>query len=166
MIKAVVIANRPTISIEVQFSQEGAIERTSLSMSSDNDFRVVFKGFKGLDQQVNSLVDWLREYAEKKDPSQILPLSMANISSFHRQVYAKLAAVPFGTAVSYTDLAAMTNRPLAARAAGTACGKNRFPLFIPCHRVLAIRGKLGGFSCGLEIKQELLDFEQIHFKKI
>ncbi len=68
--------------------------------------------------------------------------------------------VPVGRTVSYKQLAAKAGNPRAARAAANACARNPMPLRIPCHRVIAADGGLGGFSSGLAWKQRLLELEQ------
>jgi methylated-DNA-[protein]-cysteine S-methyltransferase len=70
-----------------------------------------------------------------------------------------LRAVPYGETVTYGELAALAGRPNAHRAAGTFCAGNRFPLVVPCHRVVAAGG-LGGYgSLGGEYKRRLLELE-------
>jgi methylated-DNA-[protein]-cysteine S-methyltransferase len=68
-------------------------------------------------------------------------------------------AVPWGETVTYGELAALAGHPNAQRAAGTFCARNRFPLFVPCHRVVSAAG-LGSYgSLGLEYKRRLLELE-------
>ena len=70
-----------------------------------------------------------------------------------------LRAIPYGETVTYGELAALAGRPNAQRAAGTFCAGNRFPLVVPCHRVVAAGG-LGGYgSLGGEYKRRLLELE-------
>jgi methylated-DNA-[protein]-cysteine S-methyltransferase len=70
-----------------------------------------------------------------------------------------LRDVPYGETVTYGELAALAGRPNAPRAAGTFCADNRFPLVVPCHRVVAAGG-LGGYgSLGGEYKRRLLELE-------
>jgi methylated-DNA-[protein]-cysteine S-methyltransferase len=78
---------------------------------------------------------------------------------FQRKVWAELAKIPFGTTLSYAELARRVGAPRAARAVGQAVGANPIPILIPCHRVIRSDGALGGFSAGLEIKQWLLRHE-------
>lgn len=80
-------------------------------------------------------------------------------TDFQRNVWAALAEIPFGEVVSYSDLAAWAGRPKATRAAGAACGANRVPILIPCHRAVA-KGGLGGFGGGLKVKRSLLRLER------
>ena len=63
--------------------------------------------------------------------------------------------------MTYGELAALAGRPAAARAVGAACGANPVPLIVPCHRVLAAGGGIGGFGGGLELKRALLEREGI-----
>lgn len=67
--------------------------------------------------------------------------------------------VAYGSVVSYAQLAAMAGRPGAARAAGSAMAANPIPVVVPCHRVVAARGMLGGYGAGLEWKLRLLALE-------
>jgi methylated-DNA-[protein]-cysteine S-methyltransferase len=86
-------------------------------------------------------------------------LDLADEGPFHQALAATLRAVPRGEVVTYGELAALAGRPGAARAAGTFCARNRLPVFVPCHRVVAADG-LGGYgSLGLEYKRRLLELE-------
>jgi len=86
---------------------------------------------------------------------------------FQEKVYKALALIPCGTTVSYGELAKLVGSPKAARAIGSTMSKNRFLIALPCHRVLASGGKLGGFSSGLENKVKLLNSEGVYdFRKL
>jgi O-6-methylguanine DNA methyltransferase len=87
------------------------------------------------------------------------PLDLSSGTVFQRRVWAALRAIPPGKTVTYAGLAASLKRPGAARAVGGACGANPAPLLIPCHRVVAAHGGLGGFSGGLHWKGKLLGRE-------
>jgi methylated-DNA-[protein]-cysteine S-methyltransferase len=78
---------------------------------------------------------------------------------FQIRVWEELARIPFGTTRSYQEIAEQIGNPKAARPVGSANGKNRLPLFVPCHRVVAAGGKLGGFTGGLGLKKRLLAHE-------
>jgi len=82
---------------------------------------------------------------------------------FQKRVWTTLATIPPGEAWAYKDLAARIGQPTAQRAVAGANGKNPIPLIIPCHRVIAAGGRLGGFSCGLHRKAWLLNHEGIAF---
>ena len=78
---------------------------------------------------------------------------------FERRIWKVLLGIPYGETRSYKWVAERAGRPGAARAAGRAIGKNPIPIVVPCHRVIASDGSLGGFSCGVEIKRWLLEHE-------
>jgi O-6-methylguanine DNA methyltransferase len=84
------------------------------------------------------------------------PLDLAGGTPFQRKVWAALRQILPGQTRSYGQLASALGAPKAARAVGSACGANPIPLLIPCHRVLASGGGLGGFSAGLHWKRRLL----------
>jgi O-6-methylguanine DNA methyltransferase len=88
------------------------------------------------------------------------------MGSFSRQVYEACRKIPAGRTISYGELAKTINRPGAARAVGQALARNRVPLIIPCHRVLAVTGKAGGFSApgGVETKARILALEGVIIK--
>jgi methylated-DNA-[protein]-cysteine S-methyltransferase len=78
---------------------------------------------------------------------------------FQRQVWLALAEIPYGKTVSYAELAAMVGRPRAFRAVGQANGSNPVPIVLPCHRVVASGGGIGGYGGGLDMKRQLLALE-------
>lgn len=80
---------------------------------------------------------------------------------FQQKVWAALCQIPYGSTVSYLDIARAVGNEKACRAVGGANGKNPIPIIIPCHRVIGKNGKLVGFSSGLEIKARLLELESI-----
>ncbi|WKK22498.1 methylated-DNA--[protein]-cysteine S-methyltransferase [Streptomyces olivoreticuli] len=91
-----------------------------------------------------------------------VPLDWSLTSGFNRRVLRELAArVPYGTVVSYQDLADRVGERGAARAVGVAMGSNPLPVVVPCHRVIESNGGLGGFGSGLEIKRALLSLEGV-----
>lgn len=83
-------------------------------------------------------------------------------SPVQEQVWDELRSIPAGEPLSYGELADVIGRPRAARAVGGACGANHVAPFIPCHRVVAAGGGLGGYGYGLEVKRWLLDHEARH----
>jgi methylated-DNA-[protein]-cysteine S-methyltransferase len=88
-------------------------------------------------------------------------LDMTNVSEFDRRVYIETRLVPPGRTVTYGDIANRLGDAGLARAVGQALGRNPIPLIVPCHRVLAALGRLGGFSApgGVATKQRLLEIE-------
>ena len=80
-------------------------------------------------------------------------------TEFQRSVWSALTGIPFGSTISYAELARRVGRPRAFRAVGGANGANPLPIVVPCHRVIAADGGLGGYSGGLEVKMRLLALE-------
>jgi len=90
-----------------------------------------------------------------------LPLSPAG-TPFMLAVWRILSEIPYGTTVSYRDVAVALGNPFAARAVGMANHRNPLPLFIPCHRVIASDGTLAGYRGGPGLKKLLLELELEH----
>jgi methylated-DNA-[protein]-cysteine S-methyltransferase len=90
-----------------------------------------------------------------------LPLAFTG-TPFQIRVWRELAKIPFGSTRSYGEIAELIGHPSAFRAVGNANGRNKLPVFVPCHRVLAAGGKLGGFTGGIGLKQRLLAHEARH----
>lgn len=82
-------------------------------------------------------------------------------TEFQLRVWNQLMNIPYGKTISYSDLAIRLGDIKVIRAAGTANGKNKIPIIIPCHRVIGKNGSLVGFAGGLEIKEQLLKNEGI-----
>jgi methylated-DNA-[protein]-cysteine S-methyltransferase len=91
-----------------------------------------------------------------------IALDMSSVPPFHRRVFEAARGLTLGATISYGELAAHLGQPGAARAVGQALGKNPFAIIVPCHRVLAARGKVGGFSAsgGVVTKLRLLAIER------
>jgi methylated-DNA-[protein]-cysteine S-methyltransferase len=92
------------------------------------------------------------------------PLDLGGVAPFRRRVYAAARAIPRGATATYGELAARIGAPGEARAVGEALARNPVPLLVPCHRVTAAGGKLGGFSGpgGAATKLRLLRIEGAH----
>ncbi|GAA3874505.1 methylated-DNA--[protein]-cysteine S-methyltransferase [Streptomyces sedi] len=91
-----------------------------------------------------------------------LALDWSLASGFTERVLRELAVgVPLGSVVSYRDLARRAGEPGAAQAVGAAMGANPLPVVVPCHRVVASDGGIGGFGGGLETKRQLLALEGV-----
>ncbi len=107
---------------------------------------------------VDAIVELLR--GEASDLSHIT-LDMGGVPEFHRRVYEVARTIPPGKTLSYGDIAARLDARGTARAVGRALGRNPFAIVVPCHRVLASAGTLGGFSAngGVTTKLRLLEIE-------
>lgn len=103
---------------------------------------------------------WLNDYFDGETTLPDLPLRPAGSAHEHR-VWAAMQRIPYGATKTYGELAAEAGSN--ARATGGACGANPIPIIIPCHRVVAADGKLGGYSGqgGVETKVALLRLERV-----
>ena len=116
-------------------------------------------GASSPDDVTRTAAEELAEYFAGQRRSFDLPLAPQG-TAFQQAVWRGLAEIPYGHTLSYGQLAAALGVPGAARAVGNAAGKNPLLIVIPCHRLVAAGG-LGGFFCGLEIKQMLLKLEGV-----
>ena len=80
-------------------------------------------------------------------------------TEFQKKVWAELLKIPYGKTKSYQEIAEAIGNSSAQRAVGSACNKNPILLIIPCHRVVSKTGKLTGFACGVDRKEQLLKLE-------
>ncbi|MCK4937103.1 MAG: methylated-DNA--[protein]-cysteine S-methyltransferase [Methanosarcinales archaeon] len=87
-------------------------------------------------------------------------VDLSEFTPFQQQVLTATRSIRWGNSITYSRLASLIERPRATRAVGTALGKNRVPVIIPCHRVVSKNGS-GGFSYALDVKQRLLGLESI-----
>lgn len=103
----------------------------------------------------------LEAYLSGRKQTLDFPLDLSLIKSpFQRKVLEAARKIPFGQAVTYSNLARKIGKAKAFRAVGNALGKNPIPIVIPCHRVVASDGSLAGYTGGLEIKKKLLQIER------
>jgi methylated-DNA-[protein]-cysteine S-methyltransferase len=102
----------------------------------------------------------LSEYFAGERTDFDLPLELEG-TEFQREVWLTLAEIPYGKTISYAELASMVGRPSAFRAVGQANGSNPIPIVLPCHRVIASGGGIGGYGGGLEMKRRLLALEGV-----
>lgn len=112
-----------------------------------------------LEQAAQQVQEW---FAGAR-PDFDLPLDLGG-TEFQRAVWQQLRAIPRGQYRTYGEIAQALGKPGGARAVGGACGANPLLLIIPCHRVLAKDGRLGGFSSGLDLKRQLLKLEGINWQ--
>jgi methylated-DNA-[protein]-cysteine S-methyltransferase len=90
-----------------------------------------------------------------------LPIDWRLLRGFRADVLRATSRIPFGSVISYRDVATAAGSPNAYRAAGNALGSNPIPIVVPCHRVVHAGGGLGGYTGGLERKQFLLRLEGV-----
>ena len=113
------------------------------------------------DEPNRSAAAQILEYLVGKRTEFDLPLDLRG-TPFQRQVWEKLLEIPYGETRSYQEIARAIGRPHATRAVGNANGANPVSLVVPCHRVVASGGKLGGYAGGLSLKARLLAMERAH----
>jgi methylated-DNA-[protein]-cysteine S-methyltransferase len=117
---------------------------------------------KGLEPEIKILAQAVRELSEYfsgKRKTFDLPLDVEG-TSFQKSVWNELSKIPYGKTYSYQDVAMRIRNAKACRAVGTANGRNPLSIIVPCHRVIAADGTLGGYGGGLDIKMKLLELEQ------
>ena len=103
-------------------------------------------------------VTQLRQYFDGRRREFDLELELSG-TDFQVAVWEALSEIPYGETVSYAELAEMVGHPNAFRAVGSANGANPIPIVLPCHRVVASGGGLGGYGGGLPLKRSLLALE-------
>jgi methylated-DNA-[protein]-cysteine S-methyltransferase len=101
----------------------------------------------------------LAEYFQGKRRRFEFPVDLRGITGFQRRVLQAARRIPFGESCCYGDVAKRVGHPNAQRAVGSALGKNPVAIVIPCHRVVASGGRIGGYTGGLDIKRTLMEIE-------
>ena len=102
----------------------------------------------------------LEQYFAGKRTTFDIPLDLEG-TEFQQQAWRALCRIPYGKTISYGQQAKNIKKPKAFRAVGSANGKNPIPIIVPCHRVVAGDGSLGGYSLGLKMKKQLLALEGV-----
>jgi len=131
------------------------IDKTSSSYSPFASVRVHSR-FPWVDELHESLD---RYFAGDAVGFASIPLDLEATTPFRRAVWQAARELRWGETISYGGLAERLGRPGGARAVGQALGANPVPIVVPCHRILAAHGRLGGFGAGLAWKRELLRIE-------
>jgi AraC family transcriptional regulator of adaptative response/methylated-DNA-[protein]-cysteine methyltransferase len=111
------------------------------------------------DDLLKSAVDEVLRRVDGATPLREVPLDVRG-TAFQLKVWRELLRIPRGETRSYGEVAEAVGSPRAARAVGTACGTNPVAFVVPCHRVIAADGGLGGYGFGLPVKRAILDAEQ------
>ena len=113
--------------------------------------------------------EWLDDYFQGKNPnSKMLPL-LPNGSEFQKSVWNILGTIPYGSTMTYGDIAKLLsqhrNSKVSAQAVGNAVGHNPISIIIPCHRVVGKDGNLTGYAGGIDKKIKLLELEGFNMKQ-
>ena len=147
------VENIPTVlgNFKAEWSQGSLVQLTMSPTHPDSISRSPSQFATSLQEHLRGIP---QDFSEVK-------LYTEHLTEFSRSVYSELRSVPPGSVTSYGQLAERLGKPGASRAVGTALGKNPFLLVVPCHRVLAQNGRLGGFSApgGQETKEIMLAAE-------
>ena len=117
---------------------------------------------------IADLASRLQSYAAGSDERfDDVPLDLAHLSAFQNRVVRACRRISRGRVRTYGDLAAAAGSARAARAVGSVMAKNRFPIIVPCHRVVGSAGALGGFSArdGISMKRRMLEMEGAEITK-
>ncbi|WP_201337059.1 MULTISPECIES: methylated-DNA--[protein]-cysteine S-methyltransferase [unclassified Nitratiruptor] len=113
------------------------------------------------EEKINELIleskEWLRNYFSKKIVSFPVPLVKAK-RDFSQRVREIVQKIPFGTCLTYQEVAMRSGNEKAAQAVGQIMKHNPYAIIVPCHRVISKQG-IGGYNGGIEIKKKLLEFE-------
>ena len=135
---------------------EHKIQQYEKIMSNSIPNHKIIKDKKALISEVDQLTEYFSGDRKKFD----IELEV-NMPPFYQKVINVVNKIPYGKYLCYEQVATKAGNPRAARAAGTANAMNTIPIIIPCHRVLAKHGKLGGYGGGIKIKKYLLKLEGI-----
>ena len=136
--------------IKIIFSEEYVLSVSFSDIIKEND-----KGSEVLDKALKQMNEYFSGERKKFD----LPLYFEG-TEFQKSVWNELRKIPYGTTVSYKDIAEGINNEKAVRAVGNANNKNKIMIIVPCHRVIGKNGKLVGFAGGLDKKEFLLEHEK------
>lgn len=167
----VAVTAQGALALEHQVGEAEFVDRVSRRVAAWADSAAGQTGAQG--RLLALVVDRLQAYAAG-DGSALtdLPIDLRDRPAWDRQVLEAVRGIEPGTTASYGEVARMIGRAGAARAVGGAVGRNPIGLVIPCHRVIAGDGTLGGYGggwwggrqAGLELKRELLAREGVHLR--
>jgi methylated-DNA-[protein]-cysteine S-methyltransferase len=153
--------------LSIARSSDGVEDALDAFMSDESEinYDVLAKESPGLANAVRQTNDALTRYLDEEfaDPDAFVnvPVDFSGITTFGRLVLEELRTVKAGELITYGALAQSVGSPHSARAVGGAVGANPMLIAVPCHRVVAADGSLGGFSAGLGVKRWLLAHEGV-----
>lgn len=150
------LSDKPKLPLHVVFhAKEGALDRIVLSLAPKFSYEIFAP-----DQFKLKIKRWLEGYLKGASKRAPLPVDLSLLPPFSQAVLKALCAVPFGQTATYQQIAKRSGNAKACRAVGNICHNNRYPLLIPCHRIIKSDGTLGGFALGSQLKGKLLAFEK------
>ncbi len=162
------LADSPLGFIDLMFSTKGLCTLNIVDAQKDSPFLLpgLLHGtvdvtpeelLRGVELTIEEIHKYLQ--GEVTDFSRV-PLDLRG-TPFQLLVWRELRRISWGTTITYGELARLVKKPQAARAVARACSANPVPLIVPCHRVIAWNGGLGGYSAGLDRKRWLLEHERL-----
>ena len=128
---------------------------TILEIKFVNEYKEVQSVPKYLKKCKNQLI----EYFEGKRKNFDIKIKLSG-TEFQINVWKELMKIPYGTTITYKELAKRVGLPKGYRAVGNANNKNKIAIIIPCHRVILSNGRIGGYESGVDKKNYLIDFEK------
>lgn len=137
-------------------ASENGLRRVAFSSELTTGGSVSSAAQKILDQAASELGEYFAGERERFN----VALDLRG-TDFQRKVWRELLKIPFGSTEAYADIARRIRNPRAVRAVGSANGKNPLCIIVPCHRVIASNGGIGGYSGGLAVKRYLLELEGV-----
>lgn len=150
----IALSGKGVVAIEYSESETGFVSRLARRLGG--------KPERSPDR-LREVCDEVRDYLEGTRTSFDLRVDLAGLTPFQQSVLKAVARVPRGKVATYAEIARRIDRPRAARAVGQALRRNPIPIVIPCHRVLASNGGLGGYTGrgGVRTKKQLLSLEGV-----
>ncbi len=145
-------------------SSEKGVCKISLTLNSSAEFKSWIKKHFSEYEIVESrkenkdAIEQIKLYLARKLKEFDLPIDMIG-TDFQKKVWRETMKIPYGETITYSTLAKRIRKPNSQRAVGNALGANPLPIIVPCHRVIASDGSLGGYSGGIKIKEFLLGLE-------
>lgn len=140
----------------LHFIDKPSIEKDKNIITTSYNSNILNESNQVLDQ----LERELSLYFEGRLTDFTIPLKFDFGTPFQQNVWRALCNIPYGETISYKQLAENIGNPTGFRAAANANGRNQITILVPCHRVIASDGGLGGYSSGIERKKHLLTLEQ------
>ncbi|MFJ8751614.1 methylated-DNA--[protein]-cysteine S-methyltransferase [Streptomyces sp. NPDC102441] len=148
---------------EESATAEGGTALASLSVPGQKGGATVQEGWTEKAEAFTAIAAELRAYFEGNRTGFGIEYAVSRGTGFQRRVWEALESIPYGTTLSYGEIAERIGAPRAAvRSVGTAIGANPLLVVRPCHRVIGASGALTGYSGGLDRKRKLLDLENHH----
>ena len=145
--------------LRVTASDRGVTNIDRVAMKSNRVARQSSqRGTPAAQRQADRAVRELREYFAGKRTRFTVPVQLEG-TPFQERAWATMRKIPYGRTMSYAEQATAMRAPRAVRAVGSANGANLVPIIVPCHRVVASNGGLGGYALGLAMKRWLLAHE-------